>query len=210
MLPAISFDPGLRRGALMLAAAVLLTASVGADEVQVSPFGGVQFGGSFDSPVYGLPFELDESATVGVTVDVPIDPRWRVEFLFSRQSTELQAPGQGRPRLPQIVERYMAGIVEEPERDGPLKFFGVGLLGATRLAPGLAGADSDWKFAVGLSLGLKVLPTTRLGFRFEARGFCTIVEAGSAFYCTGGTCLFRFSGSGIWQGDITAGLVLRL
>jgi hypothetical protein len=203
------FATGVRGGVGVLAAA-LLAVPAGADEVQVSPFGGVQFGGSFDSPVYGVPFELDESATLGVTVDVPIDPRWRVEFLFSRQSTELQARGQGRPRLPQVVERYMAGIVEEPERDGPLKFFGVGLLGATRLAPGLAGADSDWRFALGLSLGLKVLPTPRLGFRFEARGFCTIVEAGSAFYCTGGTCLFRFSGSGIWQGDITAGLVLRL
>ena len=209
MLSAGSFRSFVR-GCVLVLAAALLAAPGRADEVQVSPFGGVQFGGSFDSPVYGVPFELDESATLGVTVDVPIDPRWRVEFLFSRQSTELQTFGQGRPRLPQVVERYMAGIVEEPERDGPLKFFGVGLLGATRLAPGLAGADSDWKFAVGLSLGLKVLPTTRLGFRFEARGFCTIVEAGSAFYCTGGTCLFRFSGSGIWQGDLTAGLVLRL
>ena len=103
----------------------------------------------------------------------------------------------------------MVGIQEEPETDGPVRFFGVALLGATRLIPGLADTDSELRFAAGLSLGAKVLATGRVGFRFEARAFYTVVDSGGAVYCQGGTCLFRFSGSGIWQGDVTAGLVLR-
>jgi hypothetical protein len=103
----------------------------------------------------------------------------------------------------------MVGVKEEPETDGPVRFFGVALLGATRLVPGLDDIDSELRFAAGLSLGAKVRPAARVGLRFEARVFYTVVDSGGAVFCTNGTCLFRFSGSGIWQGDVAAGLVLR-
>lgn len=196
------------RAALPLAlAAALLGARVDADGVELAPFIGLQYGGDFVSPA-GVPHSFDESADYGATLDVALAPTWRLELLYSRQETELRPPSGG-PTFPQTVERYMVGIQEEPETDGPFRFFGVALLGATRLVPGLSGTDSDLRFAVGLSLGTKVPARSRIGLRLEARGFYTVVDSGGAVYCADGNCLFRFSGSGIWQGDVTAGVVLR-
>jgi hypothetical protein len=197
-----------RRAALLVAlAAPLVDPRAQAGEIELQPFIGLQYGGSFASPA-GVPFSFDESADYGATLDVALAPTWRLELLFSRQETELKPP-TGGPTFPQTVERYMVGIQEEPETDGPFRFFGVALLGATRLVPGLAGVDSELRFAVGLSLGTKVPASSRFGLRLEARGFYTVVDSGGAVFCTNGTCLFRFSGSGIWQGDVTAGVILR-
>jgi hypothetical protein len=196
------------RTAIVLAS-VLLAAPLAAGEIQVAPFAGLQFGGHLYSPVYGSTFSLNESLDYGATVDLAINERWRAEVLYSRQETELRSPTRGAPPFPQTVERYMAGIQEEPESDGPVRFFGVALLGATRLVPGISGTDSETRFALGFSLGAKVLTPTFIGFRFEARAFYTVVESGSAVFCTNGVCLFQFSGSGIWQGDVTASVVLR-
>ena len=197
------------RRALVALACALLPAALQAGDVELAPFAGLQFGGHLYSPNLASSFSIDESAVFGATLDVALDENWRVEVLFSRQDTELRARQAGAPRFPQIVERYMVGIEEEHGPHGPFRFFGVALLGATRLAPGLSGADSELRFAVGLSLGAKVPASSRVGFRFEARGFYTVVESGGAVYCTNGTCLFQFSGSGIWQGDVTAALVVR-
>jgi hypothetical protein len=197
-----------RRAAPLAALAALLAgATADAGEIELQPFFGLQYGGSFASPA-GVPFSFDESADYGATLDVAVAPTWRLELLYSRQETKLEPPNGG-PTFPQTVERYMVGISEEPETDGPFRFFGVALLGATRLVPGLSGTDSELRFAVGLSLGTKVPAGSRVGLRLEARGFYTVVDAGGAVYCANGTCLFRFNGSGIWQGDVTAGVVLR-
>jgi hypothetical protein len=200
---------GARRLVMALALAAPAPGAAWAQgaDVELAPFIGLQYGGGYLSAA-GVPHSFDESLDYGATLDVAVAPTWRVEFLFSRQETELRPP-TGAPTFPQVVERYMVGIQEEPETDGPFRFFGVALLGATRLVPGLSGIDSELRFAAGLSLGTKVPASSRFALRLEARGFYTVVDSGGAVFCTNGTCLFRFSGSGIWQGDVTAGLVLR-
>jgi hypothetical protein len=197
------------RAALVLAPA-LLGASVEAGEVQLAPFAGIAYGGYFRSNEFGSRFTLDESAAFGATLDIPIADTWRVEAFFSHQSTELRSRRLvNAPVFKQTVQRYMVGIVEEFDSDTRWRFFGVGLLGATRFDPGLVGADDELRFAVGLSLGTKFLATRRVGLRLEARGFYTVVESGGSVFCVNGTCLFSFTGSGIWQGDVTAGLIFR-
>jgi hypothetical protein len=201
-----------RRLARLAALIVALAGSLSgmpanAGDVELAPFIGLQYGGGYVS-TSGVPHSFDESLDYGATLDLALAPTWRLELLYSRQETKLEPPA-GAPTFPQVVERYMVGIQEEPETDGPFRFFGVALLGATRLVPGLAGVDSELRFAVGLSLGTKVPASSRFGLRLEARGFYTVVDSGGAVFCTNGTCLFRFSGSGIWQGDVTAGVILR-
>jgi hypothetical protein len=198
----------LRASPLVLAA-VLLCGRLEAGDVEITPWVGLQYGGGFYSPIYDDAFAIDESLDFGATLGFAFAPTWRFEVLYSRQETELDSGKVGTPRFPQTVERYMVGVQEEPETDGPVRFFGVALLGATRLVPGLDDIDSELRFAAGLSLGAKVRPAARVGLRFEARVFYTVVDSGGAVFCTNGTCLFRFSGSGIWQGDVAAGLVLR-
>lgn len=166
--------------------------------VQVAPFVGFQFGGGFTSAA-GRQVSLSADLDFGGTVDVRFAETWSVEALYSRQATDLEG-------LEATVERMMAGVVEE-QGSGRTRFFGVALLGATRFVPGLSGYGSSAHFTIGLGLGVKHLFSDHFGLRAEARGFYVITEAGGGIFCAGG-CLFTFSGSGLAQADLTAGVVL--
>jgi hypothetical protein len=196
--------PG-RRVYLALAAFVVAARSAGAADVEVAPFLGAQFGSSFASTVSGRTYSLGTGLDYGATLDVAIDPSWWVEFLYSRQKTDLSG-GSGVPPFDIKVERYMAGI-QEVKEVGRSRAFGVFLLGATRFAPGLSGFGSDTRFTLGLSLGLKTPPSRRIGFRAEARGFFVVVESGGGALCSNGNCLFSYRASGLWQGDVSAAVV---
>jgi hypothetical protein len=132
-----------------------------------------------------------------------------VELLYSRQSTELSDRRVGSPRLTASVERYMAGL-EEEKGDDRIRYIGVALLGLTRFDPGFAGYGADELFTLGLSLGLKVPLSNRLGVRAEARGFFVTTYGSAGAFCRNRACLFSYSASGLWQGDVSASLVVAL
>ena len=166
-------------------------------QVQVAPFAGFQFGGA----VYHLegrraPFA--NGFAYGGTVDIRFADSWSAELLYSRQTTELAGPFDA------TIERYMVGLVEEHDH-GRTKFFGVALTGATRFVPGPSGYGSAALFTIGLSLGFKHFLSDRLALRGEVRGFYAITETGGGLFCSGG-CLFVFNGSGLSQGDVSAGV----
>lgn len=167
--------------------------------VEVAPFVGVQFGGSVHAQS-GANTSFGADLDYGGTIDVRVAGSWSVEVLYSRQATELG------PGFDATVERYMAGVVEEQDY-GRTRFFGVALLGATRFVPGFSGYGSSALFTIGLGLGVKHRLTDRFGLRADVRGFYAITQSGGGLFCSGG-CLFTFSGSGLLQGDLTAGVVL--
>jgi hypothetical protein len=166
--------------------------------VQIAPFAGYQFGGSVRT-LSGANVSLS-GVDYGGTLTVRISESWSVEALYSRQSVELTGPFDA------TVERYMGGIVEERDH-GRSRFFGVALVGATRYVPALPQYGSQAVFTIGLGLGVKSLLAKHIGFRLDARGFYAITEAGGGLFCSGG-CLFTFNGSGLWQGDVSGGIVL--
>jgi hypothetical protein len=166
--------------------------------VQLAPFAGLQFGGSFVS-ASGRQVSLGADLDYGGTLDIRFAGSWSVEALYSRQETDLEG-------FEATVERMMAGLVEE-QGDGRTRLFGVAMLGATRFVPGLSAYGSSTHFTVGLGLGLKHFFSGHFGVRAEARGFYVITEAGGGVFCSGG-CLFTFNGSGLSQGEVAAGLVL--
>ena len=166
-------------------------------QVQVAGFAGFQYGGAVNDPrVRRAPFAA--GFAYGGTVDLRIAESWSIEVLYSRQTTELAGP------LEATIERYMAGLVEEHDH-GRTKFFGVALLGATRFVPSSSGYGSDVLFTIGVALGAKHFLSDRLALRAEARGFYAITQSGGGLFCRGG-CLFTFSGSGLTQGDVSAGV----
>jgi tetratricopeptide (TPR) repeat protein len=64
------------------------------------------------------------------------------------------------------------------------------------------------KYETALGLGVKSFFTPNIGLRLEAHAFYTVVESGGGVFCTAGFCVFNFNGSGIWQGDVSAGLII--
>lgn len=195
-----------RRAGILVAAMSLAAADAGAQSVQLAPFASYQFGGSFQSPILGVNASLKSSLAYGGTADFAIGDSWRVELLYSRQPTEVRAGEEAIFDL--NVERYMGGIVEE-KGEGRTRFFGVALGGITRFAPGLGGFDSDSRFTLGVGLGVKHLLSNHFGLRGELRGFYTFTTTNGGVFCSGGgTCLFVFGGSGLWQGDVSGSVIL--
>jgi hypothetical protein len=72
----------------------------------------------------------------------------------------------------------------------------------------VAGYDSATKFGAGVGLGVKSYFSKNIGLRLEARGFWTLVQGEGGVACVNGDCLFAFSGSGLWQGDFSGGLII--
>jgi opacity protein-like surface antigen len=201
----------LPRSALMplaLASTLLMGATqASAQSVQLTPFVGYAYGGSVWDSVHENDYSFDASLAYGGAVNFSISPTWRFELLYSRQPTELSGEGLS-PAFDVTIERYLAGFQEE-KGEGTAKWFGSVWLGATRFIPGTAfDAGSETKFSAAVGLGVKAFPTKNVGLRLEARGFYTLVKGEGGAFCANGSCLFAFSGTGMWQGDVSAGLIL--
>jgi hypothetical protein len=100
----------------------------------------------------------------------------------------------------------MAGIREE-KGEGRFLFRGNFFLGATRFA--LEGIGSEVRFTGALGLGASMALSPRLALRADARGYYAVVSSAGGAACVNGSCLYVLGGSGIFQGDVTAGLELR-
>lgn len=189
---------------------VLLALAVGAvpaqaqQRVQLAPFAGFQFGGSFVTPS-GAGFELQDSFDYGGGLDFAVSPNWRVGVLYSRQDTELRGDG---PSFDLSVERLMGSLVEERGEDTDARFFGEALFGVTRFLTGVGDYETDSRFTLGVGLGLKRFFSEHFGVRGQVRGFYTFTETDGGVACVNGACLFLFSGSGLWQGELSGGLVV--
>ena len=200
--------PFRRCAHLALAALLLCPGRAGAGDVNVefAPFAGVRYGGAFSSIASGRRVSLGAGFEYGATVDFPIGESWGVELLYSREVSDVSS-GTADPPIDMKIERYMAGVREE-KGEGKARLLGVFLLGITRFAPGFGGFDADERFTVGVGLGGKVFLSPRFGLRAEARGFFVVVQSGAATACVNGACLFRYTASGLWQGDVTAAVVI--
>ena len=190
-----------------LALALLLgSAEARAQSVQITPFVGYAFGGSVRDTVLDESRSFDAALAYGGSLSFPISESWRFELLYSRQETKLSGEGLS-PSFDVTIERYLAGFQEE-KGEGNVRWFGTVWFGATRFVPGLGGYDSETKFGAGVGLGVKTFPVKNVGLRFEARGLYTLVKGDGGVLCANGTCLFAFSGNGLWQGDVSVGLIL--
>jgi len=207
----------MNRHVLTLMVGVALLAPAAADaqgygvppppRVQISPFVGYQFGGSIVSSVTERSRSIEGALNYGGSLDFAIGQTWRLEVYYGRQETRLGGAASGDLDFDLTVERLMIGIMEE-KGEGSVKFFGALLVGATRFVPEPSGLSSVTRPGAGLSLGVKTFFSKNVGLRFEGHAFWTSVSSGGGVFCTAGQCLFQFSGSGSWQGDVEAGLVL--
>lgn len=189
----------------VLLAGVPAFAQSTANSVQITPFAGYAFGGSVRETAFDENRSFESSLDYGGTLNFRVGEGWRFELLYSRQETQLQG-GLG-PSFDVTLERYLAGIQEE-KGEGNVRWFGTFYLGATRFIPGLGGFDDEMKFTGGVGLGVKSFFTPNVGLRFEVRGFYTLVQSEGGVFCVNGDCLFAFAGSGLWQGDVSGGLIL--
>jgi hypothetical protein len=196
----------------ILIAALAVTASLVAGEaraqtVEVTPFAGYRFGGSFFEIVTAQEVDLDGASTVGVVVNVPLQYDLQIEAMFTHQEGRVIVPSpSGPPTLfPVTVDHWMGGGLREFGR-GRARPFLTGLLGLTHYgAPG----DNEIRFTVAAGGGAKLMPIRNLGLRVDGRVFATFADVeGRAIACSPGVCLFALEATVLWQAEFTAGVVV--
>jgi hypothetical protein len=193
----------LRTAAAVLVVALLgIAADAGAQTNEVAAFVGLGFGGSVASPVTGESVGIGSGLLFGGAVSTVLTGTWRIEGYFSRQDSRVEGSRPGT-HIDLALERYLAGVQEEVPW-GSRRAFGTLLIGATRFVP--AGAEAETRFTLGLGLGVKARLAPRVGLRIEGHCFYTPTASDGALVCGPGGCIFAFSGYGVFQGDVTAGI----
>jgi hypothetical protein len=194
----------------LLCVLVVLAGAVpsAAQSVMISGFGGFRMGGGFIGASNQVEYDLANRASFGGILDIATSKTFRIEFLFSRQLTEIAVDDWAYgPTLPLTVDVYQAGIMEE-KGEGKGRAIGALLFGATRFIPDAPGLQDQTHFSTSLMLGGKYLLSKNIALRADARGIVTFVSGGGGAICGGGRCLVSFTGSTIFQPEVTAGLTL--
>jgi opacity protein-like surface antigen len=130
-----------------------------------------------------------------------------VEVFYSRQSTEI---ADVSPALDLDVEYFQIGGVAEYSMDGYTPY-AVGTLGATRFSPE-GNLDSETRFSFTFGGGVKWFLNERWAVKAEGRAYLTIFDSDAEVFCVssgGAACLFRASGSLVWQLEANVGVAFR-
>jgi opacity protein-like surface antigen len=198
--------------------ACLYVAGAAAQSVEIAPIVGYRIGGGFDAefddnagnPQRGT-FDLKNSVSYGLTVDILLDKVWRemfLELIWDRQKTDLVEKRSNSPDavVTELTSDYfLAGISSVPY-PAAFNWFGTLYLGAARFA---GGGQSETRFAWGLGIGVKYRFSERLGARVQGRTYLsTVGESRGGTSCSLYLCTE-------WHGfmsqfDVSGGLFVAL
>ena len=104
------------------------------------------------------------------------------------------------------VEYLQAGGLSYMVRNNLVPFGGI-TLGATRYS---IKGDDAWKFSIMPQVGLKIYLSERLGIRGQARLPITFLDGGFGVGIGTGGASVGVGGTGVVQGDLSAGVMLLL
>jgi opacity protein-like surface antigen len=201
----MTVESRLRITTILLATGLCCPALAGAVDVEISPLLGYRFGGQFHEETTDTDVDLKEAGTFGLAVDVEYAPDQMVEVFYSRQSTSIE-----HTDLDLDVEYFHVGGVAEFTQDHYTPY-AVGTIGATRFSPD-GGFDSETRFSMTLGGGVKWFFNEHWAARVEGRAYFTIFDSDAEVFCVssgGAACLFRVSGSVVWQLEAIAGVTFR-
>ena len=194
----------------LLGCLVAFAAPVGAQGIEIMPFGGYRFGGDFFELVAEHPADLDGAPALGFVLNVPLSNGLQVEGLVTRQRAHLSIPTRpwdAATRWNITIDHVQGGGLREFS-NGRVRPFLTGVLGLTRYA---GNGSSEIRFTTGAGGGVKLFPASNFGLRLDGRLYATFVDADLRFLaCSPGTCLTAVNVDVVWQAEFTVGLIVRL
>jgi hypothetical protein len=199
--------------------ATLRAQSVEWQGVEVTPFVGARFGGTFNVETDRLvqaQASLKDASSYGFSTGGRFDDFSLIEFRWTRSRSTLRlAPPlrQAGGTVDDVtMNQFHADFTREfpiPEVKG-LRTFLTGSVGATRFA---SATDGFTRFSFGLGTGLKQFLTSKLAIRAEAHWLPILIEpAVDAFACGTigvGGCLVLLDGKRVDQFEVSVGPVIR-
>jgi opacity protein-like surface antigen len=196
-----------RLATAVLSCGFLFPTIAGAVDIEIAPVLGYRLGGQFTDDTTGTHVDVEPAPSFGLAVDVEYAPDRMVEVFYTRQSTEIEDLS---PALDMDVEYFQIGGVAEYSQENYTPY-AVGTLGATRFSPD-GNYDSETRFSLTFGGGVKWFLNDRWAVKAEGRAYLTIFDSEGDVFCVssgGATCLFRVSGSVIWQLEANVGVAFR-
>jgi len=185
-----------------------LPATAGAQAVQVAPFASYRFGGDLYEVFTATTLDIDGAPCVGVMADVFVKEGSWVSFFYSHQQARVELPGPlgSSPRFATLsIDQWHAGGTQELDGGVVRPFLG-GTGGLTRFA---GAQDSEMRFSLAGSAGVKLLPSEHVGARLDARLYAVFVDGNLGHtVCGGYGCFIDLDVFVIWQMEFSAALVV--
>lgn len=179
---------------------------------QAGLHGGYRVGGSLEDQATGADRDLEDDSSFAVALELRYgqgDDRY-YQLWYSRQSTEVD---DGTETHDADVEYlHVGGTLPYGGWERAQPYFAAGI-GATRFSASGADTDDRTNFSGSAAFGLEIPLARHAAIRLEARGYLTLVDTDSAFFCRSdngeGVCRIVASGSSIFQAEALAGILVR-
>ena len=179
-------------------------------QFEVTPLANFLFAASFevDDIDFGrVDVDLDETADLGLAIDIPINRHLQIELLYLDQSADADLDtGFLSPSfsLGEVnIETYHAGVLWQGA-SGQLKPFFVITAGISNVDLDIPGVDSESAFSLTVGGGIKAFFSEHIGLRLDGRLFVISIDDSSNNFRD---CCYD-DGESFGGGLVSAGLIL--
>ncbi len=179
--------------------------------LEVTPIGGYRYGGTFQVEDNDTAWDVADSSSLGLIVNLPHDTNTKYEIAWFEQTSSAELDGFtiGRSFV-DLDQRTLqiGGTYEWGGKD--VRPYLAATIGGTRIE---AAGEDDTFFSGSIGLGLLIKPSSRFGIRLEARAHGVFVSSDTDLLCRTGpdinACFIRVEGDMLSQIDTFAGWVFR-
>lgn len=208
----------LRDFSILALAIALFTQTASAAEtrlgLEVTPFGAYRFGGKFDVKESDEFYELDDSASFGVILNLPHSENTQYEVIYSQQDTKAVFSGAAANDPAVDLDMHVLQLGGTYQGDGEtLRPYLAATIGGTYVKVRSVRSRSDTFFSGSIGVGLLYRPHSRVGLRLEARAYGTLTNSNTELFCQTGpdlnVCAIRLEGDVLAQVETFAGIVFR-
>jgi opacity protein-like surface antigen len=171
----------------------------------ISPFYGYRWGGEIQDVNTGTKYSFKDAPAYGLFLDyAPLDYYGRFELLWSRQDSSVNFQGNyGLGKVDVTIDVIQIGSLVELGSEH-LRGYASAHVGATHYASYGYGDNTRFSFSIGG--GVKAFLTKNIYLRADICGIGTVTEAEGAFIYANGVTVATFSGTALWQGQVSAGV----
>jgi hypothetical protein len=155
----------------------------------------------------------NSAAMGGVAVDYHVGTQYTwLEFFYNRENTTMkfELADQSEEIADVAIEYFQFGGIFGVERKRAIWYTSF-TLGTTRYSAKEDTSDDEWRFSIGVGLGAKIYFSKRFGLRIQGQAPYTFTGGDQTdFICGDDGCVKNGGGRGLWQFNVSAGLIICL
>jgi hypothetical protein len=182
-----------------------IAAAAEAPKHELTLVGGLHLGGQFEDATTGAARAADDGPSIGLILGFDLGSDRTLEVVWVHQFVDVPAAADGGEDVDLVLDTIAVGGTFEWPR-GRLSPFVSGTVGLAVLSPDAKGYDLEVLFVGSLGGGLKAALSKRAAIRLEGRGVAMLATGSAAGVCGPGGCVLAFSGSGLGQLELLAGI----